>query len=102
MRYYKVFKQTAEEVQQKAIAYAQIRNEQFREAAQRYADHAGNICHYEVNQTEEMAHEIEEFFRKNPVQAWERSIQQSIETVRLNAAMMARDTEKLTKYFQMK
>lgn len=53
-------------------------------------------------QTEEMAHEIEEFFRKNPVQAWERSIQQSIETVRLNAAMMARDTEKLTKYFQMK
>lgn len=51
-------------------------------------------------QTEEMAHQIEDFFRVNPNKGWDRSIQQSIETVRLNAALMARDTEKLAKFFQ--
>ena len=51
----RVYQETVEQVQRQAISYAERRNEQFREAAQRYAEHARQICQYEVNQTEQMA-----------------------------------------------
>ena len=50
-----VFRKTIEEAQQTAIRYALIRNEQFEDAAQRYANYAKDVCRFEVSQTEQMA-----------------------------------------------
>ena len=36
----RVYRETVEQVQNRAIAYANIRNEQFRDAAQRYSEYA--------------------------------------------------------------
>ena len=49
------FRKVVEENQQTAIKYAEWRNEQFKDAAQRYANYAKEVCQFEVNQTEEMA-----------------------------------------------
>ena len=50
----RVFNETVEQVKRKAIEYANIRNQQCREAAQRYSQHAKQVCRHEVQQTEEM------------------------------------------------
>lgn len=41
--------------------------------------------------SDEMAREIEEFFANKDTSAAERSIQQSVESIRLNAAWLNRD-----------
>ncbi|KAK0172910.1 hypothetical protein PV328_006175 [Microctonus aethiopoides] len=41
--------------------------------------------------TEQRAIEIEEFFKKNPTPGTERTVQQSVESIRLNVAWLARD-----------
>ena len=51
-----VFRKIIEETQQTAIKYAEVRNEQYKEAAQRYSNYAKDVCRFEVRQTEEMAH----------------------------------------------
>ena len=51
-----VFRKIIEETQQTAIRYAEVRNEQYKEAAQRYSNYAKDVCRFEVRQTEEMAH----------------------------------------------
>lgn len=48
--------------------------------------------------TEERAIEVEQFFKENNCPAAERSIQQSIETIRLNAAWLNRDLPTITEY----
>lgn len=48
--------------------------------------------------TEEKAQEIEEFFKENKFPGAERTIQQSVEKVRLNASWLARDGEAIKKF----
>jgi puromycin-sensitive aminopeptidase len=48
--------------------------------------------------TEEDAEEIETFFRDHHTPGTERSVQQSCETVRLNAAWLKRDRDSVHKY----
>lgn len=48
--------------------------------------------------TEEDAVEIETFFRDHHTPGTERSVQQSCETVRLNAAWLKRDRDSVCKY----
>lgn len=50
--------------------------------------------------TEERAVEVEEFFKKHHSPGAERTIQQSIETIRLNAAWLNRDLEAIREYLQ--
>lgn len=48
--------------------------------------------------TIEKADEVESFFDANPIPA-ERTIKQSIESIRLNAAWLLRDGDLIEKYF---
>jgi puromycin-sensitive aminopeptidase len=48
--------------------------------------------------SEEDAEEIEAFFRDHPSPGTERTVQQSCETVRLNAAWLQRDCETTREY----
>jgi puromycin-sensitive aminopeptidase len=50
--------------------------------------------------SEEKAKEIEAFFKANPCPVADRTILQSLETVRANAAWIARDQEKVHQYLQ--
>jgi puromycin-sensitive aminopeptidase len=50
--------------------------------------------------SEEKAVEIENFFKQNEFQGAERTVQQSIETVRLNAAWLNRDIVDIREYFK--
>ncbi|XP_008559136.1 puromycin-sensitive aminopeptidase isoform X1 [Microplitis demolitor] len=50
--------------------------------------------------TEERAMEIEEFFKKNPTPGSERTVQQSMENIRLNAAWLARDQASIESFFK--
>ncbi|CAD6215605.1 GSCOCG00000417001-RA-CDS [Cotesia congregata] len=50
--------------------------------------------------TEKRAIEIEEFFKKNPTPGAERTVQQSVESIRLNAAWLARDQASIESYFK--
>jgi puromycin-sensitive aminopeptidase len=47
----------------------------------------------------EKADEIEKFFQTNNFPGTERTVQQSIETIKLNAAWLQRDLAKLTEFF---
>ncbi|XP_066588195.1 puromycin-sensitive aminopeptidase [Prorops nasuta] len=49
--------------------------------------------------TEEKATEIEEFFKENSARGAERAIQQSVESIRLNAAWLSRDQQAINKFF---
>ncbi|XP_046484591.1 puromycin-sensitive aminopeptidase isoform X1 [Neodiprion pinetum] len=48
--------------------------------------------------TEESALEVEQFFADHPTPGTERTVQQSLETIRLNAAWLARDREAIKSY----
>jgi puromycin-sensitive aminopeptidase len=48
--------------------------------------------------SEEMADEVQSFFSKHEFPGTERTVQQSIETIRLNAAWLKRDLAALKKY----
>lgn len=48
--------------------------------------------------TEEMAGEVEAFFRERQIPGTERTVQQSLETIRLNAAWLQRDQDSIRKY----
>lgn len=50
--------------------------------------------------SEEKATEIEEFFRKTPVPGAERTIQQSLEKVRLSAQILKRDYNQMRDFFE--
>ncbi|XP_064113032.1 LOW QUALITY PROTEIN: puromycin-sensitive aminopeptidase-like [Macrobrachium nipponense] len=48
--------------------------------------------------TEEMAAEVEAFFRDHQIPGTERTVQQSLETIRLNSAWLQRDQDDIKKY----
>lgn len=48
--------------------------------------------------SEEMASEVENFFRDKQIPGTERTVQQSLETIRLNAAWLQRDQDAIKKY----
>ncbi|XP_022902061.2 puromycin-sensitive aminopeptidase [Onthophagus taurus] len=48
--------------------------------------------------SEEMAVEVEQFFRDHKSPGTERTVQQAVETIRLNAAWLARDKDAITAY----
>ncbi|KAK5642103.1 hypothetical protein RI129_008270 [Pyrocoelia pectoralis] len=50
--------------------------------------------------SEEMAVEVENFFNDNKAPGAERTVQQGVETIRLNAAWLARDAESIRKYLE--
>lgn len=50
--------------------------------------------------TEEKARDIESFFKEHPTPGTERTVQQSIETIRLNAAWLARDKDSIEEYLK--
>lgn len=47
----------------------------------------------------EKAEEVEKFFQTHPFPGTERTVQQSIETIKLNATWIQRDLTKLTEFF---
>ncbi|KAL4217239.1 hypothetical protein ACF0H5_023690 [Mactra antiquata] len=55
-------------------------------------------CMTENFVTEEMAKEVEDFFTANPAPAAERSIQQAVENVRLNAMWMQNESSKVSQF----
>lgn len=57
-------------------------------------------CVTENFASEEMASEIEDFFRETDVPGAKRSVQQSLEEVRLNAAWLKRDSETIEKFLR--
>lgn len=50
--------------------------------------------------TEEAAAEVEKFFAENNFPGTERTVQQSIESIRLNVAWLKRDESSLREYFK--
>ncbi|XP_014478221.1 PREDICTED: puromycin-sensitive aminopeptidase [Dinoponera quadriceps] len=48
--------------------------------------------------TEELAKDVENFFENHPTPGTERTVQQSVESIRLNAAWLARDKDLIRKY----
>ncbi|XP_053994553.1 puromycin-sensitive aminopeptidase isoform X1 [Hylaeus volcanicus] len=48
--------------------------------------------------TEEQAKDVEEFFKDHPTPGTERTVQQSVESIRLNVAWLARDIESIKEY----
>jgi len=48
--------------------------------------------------SEEKAQEVEAFFAQNPFPGTERTVQQSLETIRLNTEWLARDTASIQSY----
>ncbi|XP_064546193.1 puromycin-sensitive aminopeptidase isoform X1 [Drosophila montana] len=48
--------------------------------------------------SEEKAREVEEFFKTNLIPGCDRTVSQAVETIRLNAAWLQRDREKLTQF----
>lgn len=48
--------------------------------------------------TEDMASEVEAFFQERQIPGTERTVQQSLETIRLNAAWLLRDQDAIKKY----
>lgn len=50
--------------------------------------------------SEDMALEIEKFFQENKSPGAERTVQQGVESVRLNAAWLARDSESIKAYLK--
>lgn len=52
--------------------------------------------------TEDKAKEVKEFFKANPVEAAERTVEQSIENIRLNASWMEREAAKVSEFLKKK
>lgn len=52
--------------------------------------------------SEEKAKEIEQFFREHEFPGTERTLSQSLETIRLNAAWLQRDLSNITDYLNTK
>ena len=50
--------------------------------------------------TEEKAAEVENFFKVNQFPGSERSVQQSVETIRLNSAILKRDAAEVKQYLE--
>ncbi|KAG8229239.1 hypothetical protein J437_LFUL007925 [Ladona fulva] len=50
--------------------------------------------------SEERAQELEAFFKEHPSPGTERTVQQSVETIRLNAEWLARDKDDIRAYLQ--
>lgn len=50
--------------------------------------------------SEEKAQEVESFFKSHDFPGTERTVQQSIETIKLSAAWLHRDLEKITEYLE--
>ncbi|XP_067208071.1 puromycin-sensitive aminopeptidase isoform X1 [Linepithema humile] len=48
--------------------------------------------------TEELAKDVESFFKSHPTPGTERTVQQCVESIRLNAAWLARDKDSIRKY----
>lgn len=48
--------------------------------------------------SEEKAQEVEKFFQENEFSGTERTVSQSVETIRLNAAWLQRDLPNITEY----
>ncbi|XP_076622057.1 puromycin-sensitive aminopeptidase isoform X2 [Colletes latitarsis] len=48
--------------------------------------------------TEEQAKDVEEFFKDHPTPGTERTVQQSVESIRLNVAWLARDKDSIKEY----
>lgn len=48
--------------------------------------------------SEEKAQEVEQFFRDHEFSGTERTVSQSVETIRLNAAWLQRDLPNITEY----
>ncbi|KYB28321.1 Puromycin-sensitive aminopeptidase-like Protein [Tribolium castaneum] len=48
--------------------------------------------------SEESAKEVEEFFKTHDISGTERTVQQAVETIRLNAAWLKRDTNAIKNY----
>ncbi|XP_076248890.1 puromycin-sensitive aminopeptidase isoform X2 [Calliopsis andreniformis] len=48
--------------------------------------------------TEEQAEDVENFFKDHPMPGTERTVQQSLESIRLNAAWLARDKDSIKEY----
>lgn len=48
--------------------------------------------------SEERAQEVEKFFQENEFSGTERTVSQSVETIRLNAAWLQRDLPNITEY----
>ena len=55
-------------------------------------------CLTENFASEEKAQEVEKFFQENEFSGTERTVSQSVETIRLNAAWLQRDLPKITEY----
>lgn len=49
--------------------------------------------------SEERAKEVEDYFKANTFPGTERTVSQSVETIRLNAAWLQRDLPSVTEYF---
>ncbi|XP_076459324.1 puromycin-sensitive aminopeptidase-like isoform X2 [Babylonia areolata] len=52
--------------------------------------------------TEEKAKEVQEFFKANPAPAAERTVEQSVENIRLNVSWMEREAAQVTAYLKSK
>lgn len=50
--------------------------------------------------TEEVAADVEKFFAENSFPATERTVQQSMESIRINAAWLKRDEKNIQEYLQ--
>lgn len=50
--------------------------------------------------TEEVAADVEKFFAANSFPATERTVQQSLESIRINAAWLKRDEKNIQEYLQ--
>ena len=48
--------------------------------------------------SEESAKEVEQFFKAHDISGTERTVQQAVETIRLNAAWLQRDTDAIRNY----
>lgn len=48
--------------------------------------------------TEEHAQDVEQFFKEHPTPGTDRTVLQSIESIRLNAAWLARDKDSMREY----
>ncbi|XP_017757127.1 PREDICTED: puromycin-sensitive aminopeptidase isoform X2 [Eufriesea mexicana] len=48
--------------------------------------------------TEKEAQDVEQFFKKHPIPGTDRTVQQSVESIRLNAAWLARDKDSIREY----
>lgn len=51
--------------------------------------------------SEDKAQEVEQFFKENEFPGTERTVSQSVETIRLNAAWLKRDLPNITNYLQV-